>query len=381
MVARRKQTTSYESQPVRFYKIVALTFLFITLILFGFIVFLSSKRASVTITTRPDAVDITTSIGVNTSGQARNIEGSVQTIHVTATKEFSPTGNREEDAIAAGVVILHNETNIDQPLVATTRLLSADNILFRLEERVLVPANGTVTAAAYADQEGISGNIGPTQFTIPGLHAAKQKQIFAKSDGRMTGGVKTIGVLSSSDVEKAKKELLVDLLSDGKAQFAAEDIDESGVVYDISEESISLDKEIGEEVSSYTLTGSASVVAVRYDLDEVHTLAQDILLSRAIDDAEHIQPSDTAPTVVLAEYDIATASAYLDVTYTGLATINPESKQLEKSVFYGKTKDEVRRYLLSLDHVYGVDVQFRPAWTQTVPHVGEHVSIIVKQDE
>ncbi len=381
MVARRKQTTSYDSQPVRFYKIVALTFLFITLILFGFIVFLSSKRAEVTITTRPDVVDITTSIGINTAEQARNIEGSVQTIHVTATKEFSPTGNREEDAIAAGVVILHNETNVDQPLVATTRLLSVDNVLFRLEERVLVPANGTVTAAAYADQEGISGNIGPTQFTIPGLHAAKQKQIFAKSDGRMTGGVKTIGVLSSSDVKKAKKALLAELLTEGKAQFAVEDLDEQGIVYDIAEEFISVDKEIGEEVSSYTLTGSASVVAVRYSLDEVHTLAQDILLSRAIDDAEHIQPSDASPTVVLAEYDIATASAYLDVTYTGLATINPESKQLEKSVFYGKTKDEVRRYLLSLDHVYGVDVQFRPAWTQTVPHVAEHVSIVVKQDK
>jgi len=134
-------------------------------------------------------------------------------------------------------------------------------------------------------------------------------------------------------------------------------------------------------VSVFTVSGSATVVGVFYNDDDITTLAHDVLMSRAIDDAEYIEPSDALPSVVLATFDLEQGTATLDVTYTGRATMNPESKQLNTTMFYGKTKDEVRRYLLSLDHVYAVDVTFRPAWTQTVPHVSEHVDIVVKQVE
>ena len=48
------------------------------------------------------------------------------------------------------------------------------------------------------------------------------------------------------------------------------------------------------------------------------------------------------------------------------------------SKFFGKNKDEVRRYVLSLDNVYSVDIKYSPAWMQTVPHVADHVSVVIK---
>ncbi|EKD67967.1 MAG: hypothetical protein ACD_48C00133G0002, partial [uncultured bacterium] len=153
MVARRQQTTQ-SSQSVGFYKFVALIFLAITLILFGVIVFMSSKRAVITITTRPEPIDITTTILVNGDDSARTISGSVVTTTVSGTNTYYPTGNKEEPGISKGTVTLHNETSLEQPLVATTRLLSSDGTLFRLKDRVLVPAGGTVEAPVYADQEG-----------------------------------------------------------------------------------------------------------------------------------------------------------------------------------------------------------------------------------
>jgi len=104
-------------------------------------------------------------------------------------------------------------------------------------------------------------------------------------------------------------------------------------------------------------------------------------MTRAIDDAEIIYPSEEPPAVLLSEYDLDKGTANLDVTYTGVATLNPESKQLQKLMFFGKTKDELRRYLLSLDHVYGVEVNLRPLWTQTVPHVADHINVVVKKVE
>jgi len=378
MVARRQQTTA-SSQSVGFYKFVALTFLAITLILFGVIVFMSSKRAIITITTRPEPVDITTTIGVN-SDAARAVPGTVVTTTLTQTEIYHPTGNKEEPGIAEGTVTLHNETSLDQPLIATTRLLTSDGILFRLKDRVLVPAGGTVTAEVYADEEGAKSDIGPTKFTIPGLNETKQAVIYATSEVAMSGGVKKIGSVSQEDIDKAKKLLLEDLKSSAEAALV-DQVDQTLTlaIYDVADPAYTVGAEIGEEVSDFTLSASVTVVGVFVSPEEVNKLASDVLMSRAIDDAEYIEPSDAAPAVTLSSYDAADNTAELEVTYTGRATINPESKQLDKIAFYGKTKDEVRRYLLSLDHVYGVDVHLRPAWTQTIPHVADHVDVVVKQ--
>jgi len=50
-------------------------------------------------------------------------------------------------------------------------------------------------------------------------------------------------------------------------------------------------------------------------------------------------------------------------------------------MFFGKTRDEVRRYVISLDHVHNVDVRFQPAWMQHVPHVHDNIQIVVKEIE
>jgi hypothetical protein len=34
---------------------------------------------------------------------------------------------------------------------------------------------------------------------------------------------------------------------------------------------------------------------------------------------------------------------------------------------------------LSMDHVHAVDIKFRPAWMQTVPHVSDHVEVVIKE--
>ena len=158
MTPRRKETNFAPNQPVRFYKFIALTFLIITVVLFCVIIFMSSKEATITVTTKSDPIDVSKYVVVGPGGEW---DGVVTTTLINETKAFSPTGTKEEPGIAKGRVTLVNETGYDQPLVATTRLLTPDGILFRLKDRVLVPAGGEIKAEVYADAEGASGNIGP----------------------------------------------------------------------------------------------------------------------------------------------------------------------------------------------------------------------------
>lgn len=377
MTPHHKETNFTADQPVRFYKIIALTFLVLTLVLFGAIIFMSSKKAVITISTKAEPLNVDKLVVVGPDGDA---EGVVTTTMVKLEKKFSPTGSVQEPAQATGKVILYNDSVVSQPLIATTRLLTADGILFRLKSRVTVPAKGQVEAEVYADQLGATGNIGPVdKFTIPGLTADKQKEIYAKSTEPMTGGLKTKGVLSVDDIKSAEDSLYAEMEKTGKDKFA-EKVVGKGVFYSLIDKQVDTSAEVGKEVAEFTVFGTSTMLAITYDDSFMKQKADELLKNKVMDDQE-ILDKNTSYTIALDTYDLVKQTASLKLTATGVVRLNPESKALDKTIFFGKSRDEVRRYLLSLDRVDGVDINFSPAWIFTVPHVADHVSVVVKESE
>lgn len=378
MVSRRHQTALPNAgRSVRFYKFVALSFLGLTLILLSVIVFMSSKRATITVITKKNQVNVSSDIVVG-AGADHTLSGTVTTTLVTLEQTFSPTGNREEPGKAEGLVTLHNETETPQTLVATTRLLTPEGILFRLKDAATIPANGTVRAAVVADQLGETGNIAASRFTIPGLNEAKQKVIYATSDSSMTGGIRSIGIVSPSDIDKAKKLFEGALTKEGETALRKL-FPDSAAVFSLVTSTIVSTIPVGTEVSDFQLQGTARVLGVFYAPTDLKDWARAQMMKKAIDEAEIISPSESEPTATFGSYAPESNSATLHVFYDGNVTLNPESKQLSKSAFFGKTADEVRRYLLSLDHVQKVEVEFRPVWMRTVPPIADHVTVIVKE--
>jgi len=373
----RRQPDMSVEHPVRFYKVVALTFLVLTLALFAVIIFMSTKRATITIVTKAEPIEVKSSIQVNAEGDS-SIAGELVTTTIALSESFSPTGTREEDGFAEGTVTLHNETGLDQPLVERTRLLSPDGVLFRMIAGATVPANGTVDVTVSADVEGTGSDIGPSDFTIPGLNETKQSVIYGKSSTAMQGGNRSIGILGATDVNKAEEMVLARLNDSAKDLLAEKHPGKTGV-FALRNAEASTAAVVGTEISSFEMLGTAEVVAVFYNQDDLKKMADSLLQRRAIDDAELVKAGDDIPAATLGEYDTTAGSAALDIVYHGQATINPDSKQLDKVLFYGKTKDELRRYLLSLDHVHRVEIEIKPAWTGKVPHVPDHVDVIVKE--
>lgn len=380
MVSIRTVGSPSSRQPVRFYKFVALTFLVITIVLLGMIVFMSSKRADITIVTRSESVDMRASLDIS-DGTTGPVAGFVTSTFVDISRVFSPEGSATEDGISEGLVTIMNETNAAQPLVATTRLLTSEGILFRLKQGVTVPANGSITTEAYADQAGPASDIPPSDFTIPGLNETKQKVIYAQSNSPMSGGVRTIGILSKDDIERAQQVLLSDLKKKGSEQLASKADEYDGVLYKVAQYTFEHDSELGVETDGFLLTGKATVVGVFYDKAELDAYAREMLEKQVVDNSEILKSLENEPVVVVEDYDLSTNTATLGVTHTGLVSIDQNSKELQKLMFYGKTEDEVRRYVMSLDHVQEVEMNFRPLWNRSVPHVASHVKITVREIE
>ena len=61
------------------------------------------------------------------------ISGSVHELNLEITKTYRTTGEEYIGEEISGKVFLINNYTKDQPLVATTRLLTADNKLYRLK--------------------------------------------------------------------------------------------------------------------------------------------------------------------------------------------------------------------------------------------------------
>lgn len=342
---------------------------------------MSSKRATITITTKESPIDVSANVEVGGPMMQNSIEGMVTTTLITVRDNFTPSGAKEEPGIAVGKVTLHNETGADQSLVATTRLLAPNEILFHLKDKVVVPARGSVEAEVYADKAGASGNIGPTdRFTIPGLAGtSKHKLIYGKSTTPMTGGTKKVGSVTVIDLEKAENTLLEKAVSEAKSLFSVKELGQEAVFGKIGQPSLKSSVEAGQAADTYSVELSVKMAVIFYNSEDLRVYAENLLKQRAIDDSEIIEKGGQPPVVVLEKYDEKESDrATLSFTYGGKATLNRDSDQLQKMMFFGKTKDEVRKYLLSLKHVHSADVEFSPGWIMTVPHVPDHVNIIVK---
>lgn len=375
MIIHRMSTETPEP-PVRFYKVIALTFLFLAILLLGAVIFISSKQATITILTKQDneSIDLSVSVG----GAGRNaIAGLVTSTKFSFSKEFSPTGNKQVDDNAKGRVTIYNKTGSAQTLIKTTRLLNTDGVLFRMATVATIPARGETDVDVYADQKGAAGDIGPSSFIIPGLSLDKQKVIYAESKEAMSGGSHTVGVLSSDDLANAKTEYESAAVDEFLKSLPppSEGISRAVMMRD---DNLKFDHTAGEEVGSFTASGVSLMMTAEYRDADVANLMQQEISSRIVDGTERYLSLSNAPKVTLTNVDLKNSLATLNVEEEVAVTLDANSDRLSPDHFFGKSKDEISRYVMALDHVANVDVKFSPGWVLTAPSVADRISVVVK---
>jgi len=375
MIAHRVQTHHPNSDPpVGFYRTVALSFLAVAIILLGLVVFITSKKATITIVAKNDIKNISVTIKI---GDSKGIGGTVTTTQFAWTEKYYPVGVKTVDTVAVGTVTLYNKTNQSQTLVKTTRLLSPGNILFRLNDRVIIPAGDQTVANVYADQPGKTGEIDPTSFVIPGLAVEKQKYIYAVSDNKMTGGVRQVGVLSDSDLKLAqdsfKEKLQEAFLTENSTKF-------SGQAILVSADNVTAvsNKKVGDEVSEFSLSGSSTLTVVLYSEKDLNDLLERESIINIDATGEKIIKSSGGPRVTLVDADVVLGTAQLAVSQSLTVTLDVNADKLAPENFFGKKKDAIERYVLGLDHVSGVEVKFSPIWMLSAPTVPDKIKVIVK---
>lgn len=364
------------------YRRIAVGFVVAVALMLGAVLYISTVSATIRVTPVTETIKTEFLVDVvKTPTKDSEVRGRVVAVTLGKTETFAPSGDgmKSVDEKASGTVTIRNTSSRNQPLVATTRLLTPDGILFRLDDTVTVAAGGTATATVHADVAGASGNVAPTKFTIPGLSESLQTLIYAESTVAFAGGVRQVAVISQQDIDRSSLTLRGTLEEEAKAALRAEAGDAyegEAFSYEILEQTS--DVAAGTEASSFSLTMSVRASGVFYDRSALQTIAVRKLYEQLDAGSEFATLDGSETQVTVDKADTETESANLRVYLDGLAAPSATSESLDPGRFAGMSGLEIKKLLVEEGIATDVSVEFAPFWMDRVPRLKDHIDVVIE---
>ncbi|MBU0531426.1 MAG: hypothetical protein ABIG32_02540 [Candidatus Uhrbacteria bacterium] len=384
----KKETPKASPQVVpslKLYRRLAVGFILVTLVLLAIIIIVSTIRATIKIFPNADIVQTSFITDIlEEPGVHGEIPGQILSVTLEEAREFTASGEgaTEVPGKAGGMVTLYNTSNSPQPLVATTRLLSPEGVLYRIDEAVTVPAQGTVEVMAHADLEGKSYELGPTKFTIPGLAASRQTEVYAENSEAMTGGIQYLKTLSQTDIDAAGDELQASLLAAAqeelRTQLTGKYTGESFFTEVLEQVS---DTEPGTEADSFTISMKVEVVGVFFDQETLLNIAEAKLYESLPRGYELVSIDRENMEVTVERYDVEEAVANVRVSLQGAMIVSPNNKILDKDDLTGLSPQEVAKRFIDAGIAVDVEVNFSPFWIKKVPRLKDRIDIQIEPIE
>jgi hypothetical protein len=379
---KKKAISKKEKLPVlpsvRMYRRIAATFLLLTLAMLSVVLYLATVRADIMIETSEETVAAEFFVSAMTEPQANeDVPGALFEETIEESRVFEVKGEGEEvPANAHGIVTIINDSSSDQPLIATTRLLSEEGILFRIVDGVTVPAGGSIQVDAAADVPGREGEIPATKFTVPGLAVSKQAEIYATSDQAMIGGIVIRAVATQEMLDSAQGDLVKQIEVDLDTKWR-EGLSEAldGVI--ISQETIEKrsDTEPGTEVGSFTISTIVKNTGVYYDRDRLKRIAE-IQLRDHVPEGQVLSKANFDGMIIdLDQANLTTGTARLRIRIEGTSVLKATSDVLERGNLIGLTAGEAEAYLEEQETIKNAVVELSPFWVRRVPRLKDHIYV------
>ncbi|MFA4953966.1 MAG: hypothetical protein WC641_01485 [Patescibacteria group bacterium] len=385
----RTSKHSFKDFPARqpgskLYRNIALSFLAVVMLVVIGVLWVSSVRARVTIKTKKDTTQVQTYVEVARSPEAGQLGGKVVKGNFEKIQEFAvkDVGSEEVpiDSEVSGMVKIINNYSKSQTLVKTTRLLTADGRLYRIDNTVTVGSKESVTVSAHSDKKGRE-YVMPvgTHLTIPGLWIDLQKSIYAETVSGFSGGSQTSKIVSSLQVADAQKVLEEAVFEQAQKTLKAEAgaADDWAGVYSkrLVEKKTNITP--GQSSDQFLASVKMEVTAVYYPAKDMEVLLKQKLKER-IPDGRDINYDASLVNFKIEQADTTAGKARLLIQAQASTRLTADSSAISKDAIAGLSSDDAKTKLMSVDGVESVDIQIRPTWIHTVPKMKDHIDLVVE---
>jgi hypothetical protein len=390
-LSRGMSRGSFPQPPApKLFRNIAVTFVLITIAVIAVALWTSSVKATVTVTATQEPVSVDAVIDIAASPQANQIRGRVVSGSYVEAKEYAVTPT-EVDVTApkvatktTGRVKITNNYSKAQPLVATTRLLTKDGKLFRINKSVNVPVGGSVEVDATSDEVGFEFEIAKGQrLTIPGLWEGIQDKIYAESVTAFAGEGQESGpvtMVTADAIANAQEELYTAALETAKRTLVLE----AGAdpnwesVFIVNESKKQSNAAPGQKMDMFMAQVRVSVTGVFFPKEDVAALVRS-KLSEKLPEGYSLSDVDMAQiSFKLEDANADNSTAKLSVSAEAMSRLTETSSVFRKDTIVGLPMDEVIRKWSAIDGVQEVDVKLQPSWVHRLPSMKDKITINVQ---
>lgn len=369
-----------KDRSLNLYRKISISFILLTGVLLAVIFYFSFVKVDIKVALKEESVSNNLLVDIyseNSQAKDGSINGLVKKVSLEADNEYEATGKNIIGEEVTGKVKITNNYNKNQPLVATTRLQSADGKIYRIKDTVNVPANGSVEAEVYADQTTKEYAVGPTRFTIPGLWAGLQDKIYAENSEAITYQEKEQKFVQQIDIDNGLDDAKKLLIKKAEEQMG-EDVKNKykEILYKIDDNTIKseISAKQEEEKDKFTVKINADVVFVAFNSEEIIRLANDKLKVSLEDNQQLVKFNEDKVIYSLNNFDTDQAAASVNVAFDG-AVLPKDNAVLDKEKLVGLTEDQLKNYLSNIPEISNFEIKFSPAFIKKVPNLTDKINI------
>ncbi|MGI6347953.1 MAG: hypothetical protein ACOXZ1_02035 [Patescibacteria group bacterium] len=373
-----EQVKSVSDSRLSFYRKVVGKFSFLVLILLLLLAYLSLGKVKITVSSDRETIkDSLNFYTYSDNGQFnldRAIKANINTVELETEMTFESSEEEKQGGEIVGKVKIINEHTKNQPLVATTRLLSPNDELFRIKNTVNVPAGGSVEVEIYADEDDPKLALGPSTFTIPGLWAGLQDKIYAVSSEAFEFKTEVKRVVSSQDIVKAQTALREEILKIAQENNPSQ----KGIknIYNLDSEnsSIKIGANIDDEVEEFKGNIKARINIISINLDDLLKIIKQRLA--ILDFDQNLSEVDTETLEFeLLNFNSEKTLAEFQVNFIAY-TRSKERGMLNKKHLVSLNEKQIKAYLDGIDNLKSYELEFWPSFIKRAPMLSSRIDII-----
>ncbi len=370
-------------------KKISLFFIVTALAVILIIVLTYTSRAEIYITPaiKSNTISFRVIVSENTikNNELPVIKGKIWESNLEGNKQFQVQNtNIEKVGKSKGEIIIINNNTRNQTLVRTTRFLTPDNFLFRLDRTVVIPAQSKIRATVTADKAGIEGDIKPPlRLTIPGLSKSLQDKIYGEVAAPFYGGLIKIGQVTDQEVSSALSKFIEELSEQDQVNFLADYLSQEGSLPSESIDIINnteiisqqITPEIGSESDIFTIDLSVKSRGVIFDKSSLIKISQNKFINSLPESERFISIDRSSLNVSLDDIDIENKQAYLTVKITGYSIVNETF--IDKNQLKGKSIQQIKDMFSDNPQIKKVEVYLNPFWVKKVPQMEKNIFIFI----
>ncbi len=362
--------------------------------LLGFVIL---PRATVTITTNVDRIDVSRVFTVDANSQATSVEDSVLKAVSVSTENVQSatvkaTGEKDIGEKATGTVSLTNcVSGSGGETVRAGSVFAAEGRNFvTLSDVSIGPAvffgtdcrsnefGGVANVAVQAEEAGAEYNVGE-QSMVSVLDG-----IFAFGSQMSGGTSEVITVVTEQDIESALSQLTGSSESAARTELSEALVGQSALALtDTLESSTPKDtqsSDAGSEVAEVTVTRTVQFEMLGIQQEELSQIL-DVAVDDALDGGQLNVRSNGQDNAVLRSTETISAGSEYTIRVSAVATIGPDfDEQAVKEQVAGMRRGEIEEVLESREGVRGVVVEYRPFWVFSTPSSADKIELVIVEE-